>query len=549
MKSVHRALRLWRTVRHLRLVQIYGRLWFNLFRPRPELAIAPRRRSVLSYWQAPALRAPSLTEEGEFYLLNEHGTLAQNGWDDLSKSKLWRYNQHYFDDLNASDAINREKIHRALIINWIASNLPGRGTGWEPYPVSLRIVNWIKWTMAGNQLEPRMQHSLAVQTRWLMRRVEWHLLGNHLFANAKALVFAGLFLDGPEAQRWLNKGISILDQEIPEQILLDGGQFELSPMYHALAVEDMLDLVNIARTFGRDTLAEFWGKRVPLMLRWLVAMTHPDGNLASFNDTASGVAPSVDNLISYANRLGFSLPSPLPDLLYLNESGYSRLTNGPAVLITDLAPIGPDYLPGHAHADTLSFELSLRGRRVIVNSGTSVYGLNPERIRQRGTAAHSTVTIDGQNSSEVWSGFRVGRRAYPLDVYVECDGEVLSARGAHHGYGFLKGAPLHHREWRLMSTGLTIIDRVESSRVHDICVRFHLAPGCHAEIVSGGSVNIMQENGDLTLILTTDGATPSVVSSTSHPQFGQSITSQVVCLNADAAIPTIVKTNLDWSYG
>ena len=67
--------------------------------------------------------------------------------------------------------------------------------------------------------------------------------------------------------------------------------------------------------------------------------------------------------------------------------------------------------------------------------------------------------------------------------------------------------------------------------------------------MSGGSVNIMQENGDLTLILTTDGATPSVVSSTSHPQFGQSITSQVVCLNADAAIPTIVKTNLDWSYG
>ena len=29
------------------------------------------------------------------------------------------------------------------------------------------------------------------------------------------------------------------------------------------------------------------------------------------------------------------------------------------VAIIDVAKIGPDYLPGHGHADTLSFELSI----------------------------------------------------------------------------------------------------------------------------------------------------------------------------------------------
>src|SRR5690606_31907456 len=109
--------------------------------------------------------------------------------------------------------------------------------GWEPYPLSLRIVNWIKWAMSGSTLSPTMEQSLAIQVRWLTGRLEYHLLGNHLFANAKALVMAGLFFKGPEADAWLAKGLSILEREVPQQLLPDGGHFERSTMYHALALE------------------------------------------------------------------------------------------------------------------------------------------------------------------------------------------------------------------------------------------------------------------------------------------------------------------------
>jgi uncharacterized heparinase superfamily protein len=484
---------------------------------------------------------------GTFRLLNQYGSLAEHGWDNPAMPKLWRYNQHYFDDLNAEGARQRSLLHRALMADWITANPPGLGTGWEPYPTSLRIVNWVKWVLAGNTPDAAALHSLAVQTRWLTHRLERHLLGNHLFANAKALVLAGLFFDGPEAMGWLAKGKEILACEIPEQILPDGGQFELSPMYHALAVEDLLDLVNIARAFDRDDLADEWGARVPDMLRWLAAMTHPDGDLAFFNDTAIGIAPANDRLLAYATSLGIPPPSPLPDVLYLPDSGYIRLSRGPAVLIADLARVGPDYLPGHAHADTLSFELSVHGRRMIVNSGTSVYGIGPKRLLQRGTAAHSTVVIDGQDSSEVWSSFRVGRRARPFDIDLRDEGGLLIVKGAHDGYRHLPGAPVHRRSWELGHNGLIVRDRIEGSNQHLVEARLHLHPGLKLVELRSRSCSIVDESGLCLADCTALDSDLRIDESLWYPSFGSSISNHALRVtNAAVHLPSTLSIQILW---
>jgi uncharacterized heparinase superfamily protein len=433
--------RFWRTLRHLRPVQIHGRIRFRLARPKPDLRAPPPLRRRTGAWCPPAARPCSLTGPGEFRFLNETGSLAEHGWDGPAKPKLWRYNQHYFDDLNAEGAAARNAWHPGLIADWLDANPPGQGSGWEPYPTSLRMVNWIKWALAGNPLPPAAVASLALQARWLTRRLEWHLLGNHLFANAKALVFAGCFFDGAEAGGWLDIGLRILEREIPEQILADGGQFELSTMYHALAVEDMLDLVNIAAAFGRFDEVERWRPSVAPMLSWLLTMSHPDGAIAFFNDAAWGIAPPNGALLAYASRLGIACGPPSAPICHLPESGYVRMSAGDFVVLADLARIGPDYLPGHAHADTLSFEASFAGQRVFVNSGTSEYGTGTERQRQRGTAAHNTVVVEGRDSSEVWAGFRVGRRARPRNVQVAQYADRLHVEASHDGYRYLKQAP------------------------------------------------------------------------------------------------------------
>lgn len=483
-----------------------------------------------------------------FRFLGEEADLAGHGWDDPELTKLWRYNQHYFDDLNAHDAAGRSEWHAALIARWIPENPPPRGSGWEPYPTSLRIVNWIKFALSGNELSDAARHSLAVQSRWLRKRLEWHLLGNHLFANAKTLVFAGLFFSGEEADGWLHTGAQILRKQMPEQILADGAQFELSPMYHALALEDVLDLVNIARAFGRDDLAREFASCIPAMLEWLLAMSHPDGEIAFFNDAATKIAPDNVELLRYAEDLGFVIKPPADGITHYEQSGYVRMALGAAVVIADLARIGPDYLPGHAHADTLSFEFSLDGKRFVVNSGTSEYGTGTERQRQRGTAAHSTLVLDGENSSEVWSGFRVGRRARPFDVAAH-DGETsLIARGAHDGYTHLQGGPVHRRAWYLSEGKLSVEDTVEGSGVHQLEAYFHLAPGISAVPDSAnGVVELRDIEGGRQAIFSAEGGLVEVMPSSWHPEFGLRIETAMICVSAHQSLPHAQRYELAWS--
>ncbi|HET7931790.1 MAG TPA: alginate lyase family protein [Rhodanobacteraceae bacterium] len=504
--------RLLRTLRYLRPVQVWGRVWLRAYRPRVDMRAAPALRAAAGSWQGCA-RRPSMLGPNTFRFLNvEHALDTAADWNRADWQRLWLYNLHYFDDL-AADGMGVDQVaasiaasaaptaaptaapaagvcrsggsrdrsawHHDLIARWIHDNPPAHGTGWEPYPTSLRIVNWIKWVLAGNAMDPDALHNLAVQTRWLRRRLEIHLLGNHLWANAKALVFAGAFFDGDESRRWLYRGMALVRRELAEQILPDGGHFERSPMYHAIVLEDVLDLVQLAECFPpRFDAADVdaWRKTATRMLRWLRVMTHPDGGIALFNDAALGIAPDCAALTDYAKRLGVVIDeAPLQPVEALPDSGYVRLQSDDAVLIADVGEIGPDYLPGHAHADTLSFELSLRGERVLVNGGTSTYESNAERLRQRGTAAHNTVIVDGEDSSEVWSAFRVGRRAHPLHVEYGEDASGSWLRAAHDGYAHRAGHPVHHREWRLSESALTINDRIDG-RCGRAESRYRVAP-------------------------------------------------------------------------
>lgn len=515
-------------------MQLYGRVWFHASRPNIDPGPAPLRRQPSGAWVHPCRRKPSLIGPRKFHFLNCLGDLDCDGWDNPRRDKLWRYNQHYFDDLNAQDAAARSSCHAALLTEWCASNPVGEGTAWEPYPTSLRIVNWIKWALAGNQHQASITDSLALQARWLARRLEWHLLGNHLFANAKALIFAGLWFEGREAQSWLDKGFRILERETEEQILPDGGQFELSPMYHALALEDVLDLVNVCSAFdsaltqAQRTLRDRWRALVPVMNRWLDALSHPDGEIAFFNDAAIGIAPSRLELNAYCRRLDIGEPGVLQSVISFPQTGYVRLSTPDAVLIADLARVGPDYLPGHAHADTLSFEFSLFGRRVFVNSGTSVYGTDVERQRQRGTAAHNTVVIDDQNSSDVWSGFRVGRRARPFDIASGQDGDVRFAEGSHCGYRHLPGQPIHTRRWELSPKTFRVIDRV-SARQSSAFARFHLHPDVALTQYNETGGKLVFNDGRRVLWRAKSG--PAQIEQTTwHPEFGKSVANTCLVL-------------------
>ncbi len=539
MIAVRKVLLYYHTLRYLRFTQVAARVWSRIYRPKPSLDAVPRLRTIQGNWQSGANRNRSLHGPDTFCFLNELHTIDSAGdWNNPGWQKLWLYHLHYFDDLNAESFEKRSEWNGRLIARWIRENPPTVGIGWEPYPLSRRIVNWIKWALADQDLPRDFVHSIGVQTRALVRRLEFHLLGNHLFSNAKALVFAGLFFDGQEADRWMNTGISILEHELPVQILADGGHFERSPMYHSIVLEDLLDLVNVFSTYDR-TCPPDWPDAVQRMRHWLSVMVHTDGEIGFFNDAALGIAPSPAALEEYAVRLGFTPGAAVEgNIAQLRESGYVRMQRGLGLVLLDAAPVGPDHLPGHAHADTLSFEMSLYGHRIVVNSGTSMYTDSAERRRQRGTPAHSTVTVNGKDSSEVWGVFRVARRAKPFDLRI--DNAAARVECAHDGYRRLAGHPIHRRAWEMGDTTLRIVDVIEDKgRINGAVARFHIHPA--VGVVQGPAANEgkLQLAEGKSLKWRIEGGTSRIANGTYHPEFGTSIPNQCIEIQFDSSLCTM----------
>jgi len=510
------------TLRHMRPVQIYSRIGPRLRRPVPDGRPAPPLRTQIGTWIPSAEREPRVLGPNRFRFLNRERELTfPAGWNEPAADQLWLYNLHYFEDLTARDAAERGDWHRELVERWPRENPPFVGRGWDPYPLSLRIANWIKWALAGETLSPAVLDNLALATRHLAQRIEYHLLGNHLLANAKALVFAGQFFDGPEAAAWLRTGLNLFEREFEEQILADGGHFELSPMYHSLILEDVLDLHNLSQVY-QSAGNERWSQLAGRMREWLAAMSFGDGRISLFNDAAFGIAPELAELDAYAERLGLAAAAePREGITHLAASGYVRLQRGEALAIVDVGEIGPAYIPGHGHADVLGCEFALGSQRIIVNSGTSVYyGNDRQRELERSTAAHNTVEVDGRSSSELWGNFRVARRAHPHNLQVGDESGQLVVDCSHDGYRRLPGNVIHRRRWAMKDTSLTIEDQLEGTNQTAVA-RFHLHPDVRVTLRSAAEFELRV--GQRSLIFSTDAPECRVERTHFHPEFGKSM--------------------------
>ena len=463
-------------------------------------------------------------------------------WSATGAGHLWLYHLHYFDELSAPDDQSRAEWRTELVNRWIRENPPWQGVGWDPYPTSLRAVNWIKWHLRGNRLSDQALGSLAAQLSWLESRLEYHILGNHIIENAKALCFGGCFFSGAEASRWWDVGCRLLQRELDEQILADGGHFELSPMYHARVLENILDLVNLQRTYRRSVEVEL-EEVAARMLRWLSIMSHPDGRIALFSDSAFDQAADLEQLAAYGERLEIARPGvPDASMHMLPSSGYCRVGIGRLVGLLDVAAIGPDYLPAHGHADALTFELSLDGSRIVVDAGTGTYEDCAERWSQRSTAAHNTVEIDGESSSQIWKSFRVGRRARVEVLDVIALDEYCRVVAQHDGYARLRRGLLHRRAWEFEPDALTLTDTMLGHNRHDVAWRLLFHPSVSVEAVGESEFSIIRENRRIARIAADPALVYTIEQARYHPRFGSSETAVRLTGRATVDLPLVVRS-------
>ena len=430
----NRPVLLWHTVRHLRFRQILGRISFMLKR---RFLRAHFSRRIAETNVQKVHRIPTLPLRPVNPVVEEINLARQQFsfqivsvtfnsdivWNNLEQPLLWRYHLHYFDCLiPLAGNVTLENYHIAekLLQNWIDNNPIGEGPGWEPYPLSLRIVNWIFWSSKNHEklsqnadFEATFTQSLFHQAAFLSHYFEYHLQANHLFENCKALLIAGLCLNHPD---WTKRGWRELRREMDEQILPDGTHYERSPSYHSIILCGLLDVLNVLQQVDAERCSEFiqseartyLEKKCRSMLSSLNTFTHPDGNLALFGDTAFDTQLTYEQLSDYAKQLGIfadntKLQPQLPD------AGFAVLKNEQQYLILDTGPIGVRHQPGHAHADLLIYVYSFWGKRIVVDSVVGEYLPTNRRQQARSIAAHNTVFIKGLEQMEAWGAFRVGR--------------------------------------------------------------------------------------------------------------------------------------------
>jgi uncharacterized heparinase superfamily protein len=467
--------------------------------------------------------------EGRYTFLNRTEQLEwPPRWDDAKLPKLWLYNLHYFDwiwNLPYEQA-------RQAVCDWIEKYPLKRNlAGWEPYPVSLRLMNWTGYFFGKNRAAIDQDHefsdelwkSIYLNASWLMRRLEHHLLANHLFENAAALVLTGSCFEGSDARDWREKGLSILQQEIKEQILPDGIHFERSPMYHSRIFYVLLLLASA----GDQDLKRQVKQAVCGMAGALARFIHPDGRIALLNDSAFGIYPEPDELLRYAAEL---FPGEISEgeaqagSFALKSDGYYGWRGSEGhYIVCDAGPIGPDYQPGHAHAGIFSFELSLGGRRIVVDSGVCSYEPGDDRNYCRATRAHNTVEISGRDQCEMWGSFRVARRArVNLLEWTPSDrGFMLHA--VHDGYKRLSPGLLHSRRFDWNQTGcLQVTDSVEGIKRETIASRLHLNPQCSIDRIDGNTALLSIESMKVQISYQGNGRL-SVEDSLYCPEFGQKI--------------------------
>lgn len=403
----------------------------------------------------------SFLGENQFKFLNKEVRFDQSiNWDYADNGKLWTYNLNYFDYLHQEEGgLSNGKE----LIDQYIDQLSRLQNGNEPYCISLRLINWVKYLSINQISEEKIDYSLRAQADILIDQLEYHIMGNHLLENGFGLFFAAYYFND---ERLFKLASKIVKEQLEEQTMGDGAHYELSPMYHQIILLRTLDCFNLAKSnpsFDNE-ITEFLKEKASLMLSWLSHMTFSNGQIPLMNDAAFGITPDTKSLFDYANTLGVEKRT-----LNLKDSGYRAWNWNDFEMIMDVGEIGPWYIPGHAHSDIFNFEMTYKGKSIFVDTGTGTYDICPTRIAERCTEAHNTVKVGGVDQSQVWASFRVGKRA-SITSLQESD---QSIEASHNGYKSMNCNTI--RSFNQLENGVKILDKVSNDKLNAVAY-FHFHP-------------------------------------------------------------------------
>jgi len=426
----------------------------------------------------------------------------------------WELNRfHHATALGVAWQLTHDDRYPATFVSqvndWLAANPVGHGVNWAcAMEVAIRAVNWLFACALMQEPLPvefvrTLLGALLTHGRFIRANLELALVTtNHYLADLCGLAVLGLALPGAEPDRWRRFGLREMAHEMVFQVYSDGADFEASTIYHRLVVELFELPVRLARSTGAP-VPPLLTERMPLMQAFIAAITRPDDTIPLIGDSDDG------HLLPYSSR-PFSCTS---SSTAFPHAGIYVMRHDDHYLICDCGPNGQRGNGGHAHNDTLSFEL-YAGRPWIVDPGTYVYTGDLTAYNWfRSTAAHNTLVVDGEEQARFDSRepFLLAPDARPTVHRWETKPEYDLLDAEHAGYQRLPDPVTHRRQFLFdKQRGLWLVRDVVTGRgTHRLDWCFHFAP-CHLLCVRS-ETRFCRKNLISELAVTGDESEESVV--------------------------------------
>jgi uncharacterized heparinase superfamily protein len=460
----------------------------------------------------------------------------------------WLAALHSFTWLRDVDAVDNPlglAVMRGAVADWL-DNVPelrraARPLVWRPDVLGNRLLSLLSWfdrlTEDDEEFGKRLRQSLSEQGDYLAGTIGVAPPGCSI-SDALAGLFAIEFClpkTGSPSDRRKAKALRLLDQLLRQQIHPDGGQIERSPRVQLDMLRSLIDMRAILRLAYHE-VPDLLQQSIDRMAPILRFYRHGDGGLALFNDSNVGDAGEIDQVLAEADAAG-KAPRSAP------HTGFERMVAKRSVALVDVG--SPAEIDTHAHAGTLSFEFSFNKERMIVNCGAYVGEGSPWRRAQRATAAHSTLTIDDANSSEIMGAGTLGKRARVFDLMREESEHGIWLEARHDGY-LDRFKVIHQRRLFMAASGDDL--RGEEILLSDggakgrFAVRFHLHHKVQASVAQDNKAVLLRLPSGAGWRLRVAGGAISLADSVYLGLAGDMRRARQVLIQGDIqAIPTRIK--------
>ena len=435
----------------------------------------------------------------------EQMRISETFWADISKCSLkfqrYAHSYHWLQDLaQTNDQIKARDAAETMISWWLPTGKNWNHLSWDSETLARRMINWLAHApliLSSQDLVYRsaILHSMACQTRHLMRAHQDTPEGLPRVYTATALMLAGLLLPG--GTHWLEKGSRVLQKMVKAFILPDGGPASRNAA-DAIRTMQLLILVRSAIIETNNDMQPWVQVSLDRLAPFIRTMRHADGSFAQIGGVSAEGGHGTNAILVASEAKGKAIENAA-------HVGIQRLQMQNSCVIMDCGTPPARHLSGRAHASTGSFEFSSGQDRIIVNMGpAAANGPLPQLATlSRATAAHSSLIISDRNSSRITEDGYIGKGVTETLTIREGLDDSVRVKLMHNGY--LKRFGVKHERIIELSTDGKRLEgsdrlfgpKLKKLRGETVLLRFHLHPHVEPLLAPDGRISLETRTGKI----------------------------------------------------